>query len=232
MTFVRIGLWRSGKPLQRNVLMQSIKDPLTLQALLFPLCRRLLLLRGLLRKSRTPRPPLLLPLFLQKGRLRGRVSGCTWCCFPWGFLSSVHGRAVLVAGLVARAFARLPVRCQAVESVVGGTRLDHCLPVCGRSGISRSLRTAFGPVEFAHARFLCLISLGLWISTDPVGISLGVTCRSLLTSTGLGGNVCDPLLVGEVAVTTRCHTISLVALVRSRVRSLLSSDRLRSRDRS
>ena len=75
MTYVRIGLRRSGKLLLRNDLMLSAKDRLALQALLFPLLQRLLLVRGLLRKSRTRRLPLLLPPFLQKGRIRGGGGG-------------------------------------------------------------------------------------------------------------------------------------------------------------
>ena len=71
MTYVRIGLRRSGKLLLRNYLMLSAKDRLPLQALLFPLRRRLLLVRGLLQKSRTLRLPLLLPPSLQKGGIRG-----------------------------------------------------------------------------------------------------------------------------------------------------------------
>ena len=67
MTFAGIGLRRSGKPLLKNVLMQNVRDQLTLQALLFPLRRRLLLVRGLLRKSRTPWLPLLPPPPLQEG---------------------------------------------------------------------------------------------------------------------------------------------------------------------
>ena len=88
VTYVRIGLWRSGKPLRRNALLLGAKDLLALQALRFPLRQRLLLVRGLLRKSRTLRLPLL-PPSLQKGGVRGgEVSACPLYCFPWGFLSS------------------------------------------------------------------------------------------------------------------------------------------------
>ena len=69
MTFVRIGLWRSGKPLRKNALMLGAKDLLALQALRFPLHHRLLLVRGLLWKPRTLRL-LLLPPSLQKGGVR------------------------------------------------------------------------------------------------------------------------------------------------------------------
>ena len=123
----------------------------------------------------------------------------------------VRGRAVLMAGLVARALTPLPVRGQAVESVMGGTRLDRCLPVCGRGRIGRSLWTAIDPVELARAWFLAVIGLGLWIATDLIRIALGVTGHCLLTATGLGRSVHDPLLVGEVAVTARGHAIPLVA---------------------
>ena len=74
MTFVWVGRLRSGKLLRRNAL---IKIESVLHALQprFPLRRRLLLVRGLLRKSCALRPlPLLLPS-LQEGRLRGRGLG-------------------------------------------------------------------------------------------------------------------------------------------------------------
>ena len=68
--------------------------------------------------------------------------------------------------------------------------------------------------------FLGVIGLGLRITTDPVEIALDVTGRGLLTATGLSKSVRDPLLVGEVAVTARGHSIPLVALVRA-IASLL-----------
>ena len=119
-----------------------------------------------------------------------------------------------MAGLVA--LVPLPARGQAVESIVGGTRLDRCLPVCGCGRIGRGLRAATDSVEFAHARFLGVIGLGLRIATDPVGITLSVTGRDLLTTTGLGKSVCDLLLVGELAVTACGQAIPLVALVTAR----------------
>ena len=112
---------------------------------------------------------------------------------------------------------------------MGVTHLDRCLPVSGRGGIDRGLRTAIGPVEFACARFLGVIGLGLRTATDPVGIALGMTGRGLLTASGLGGSVRDPFLVGEVE---RSRDHPRRSCERSRVRSLLSSDRSRSRDRS
>ena len=69
MTFVLSGLRRSGKPLRRKDHTQK-GSAHALQAL-FPLRRRLLPVRGLLRKSSTPRHPLLLLPSLQEGRLRG-----------------------------------------------------------------------------------------------------------------------------------------------------------------
>ena len=74
MTFVLDGRLRSGKLLRRNALIKAKSVLHALQAR-FPLRRRLLLVRGLLRKSCTLRPlPLLLPS-LQEGRLRGRGLG-------------------------------------------------------------------------------------------------------------------------------------------------------------
>ena len=100
------------------------------------------------------------------------------------------GRVALVTGLVA--LSPLPARSQAVESVVGVTHLDCCLPVNGRGVIDRCLQTAIDPVEFASARFL------------------DVTGRGLLTATD---RVHDPLFAREVAVTGRGHAIPLAALV-------------------
>ena len=51
------------------------------------------------------------------------------------------GQVALVTGLVALALAPLPARGQAVESVVGATRLDRCLPVSDRGVNDRSLWT-------------------------------------------------------------------------------------------
>ena len=95
----------------------------------------------------------------------------------------------------------------------------------------RGLLTAIGCIAFALAR--CLgetgrgprtatglagIALGvtgrhLLVATGLAGIALGVTGRDLLIATGLGGSVRDPLLVGEVDMTTLGHAIPLAALV-------------------
>ena len=69
MTFVLGGLRRSGSNLLKNALTLN-KSAHSLQAL-FPLRRRLLPVRGLLRKSCSPGLPLLLLTSLQEGRLRG-----------------------------------------------------------------------------------------------------------------------------------------------------------------
>ena len=79
-------------------------------------------------------------------------------------------------------------RGQAVESIVGRTRLGRCPPASGCG-----LLTAIGLVALAR----CL-----------AGIALGVIGRSLLPATAHDGSVRDPLLVREVAVTG-----SLAALV-------------------
>ena len=115
------------------------------------------------------------------------------------------GRAALVAGLDDLALALLPARGQAVESVVAGTRLGRCPPACGRG-----LLTAISRVAFALARCLGETGRGPRAAT---GIALGVTGRDLLLATGLNGSVRDPLLIGEVDVTTRGHATPLAALV-------------------
>ena len=76
MTFVLRGLRCSGKPLRRKDHTQK-GSAHAFQAL-FPLRRRLLPVRGLLRKSGTHRHPLLLLPSLQEGRLRrgGGGGGC------------------------------------------------------------------------------------------------------------------------------------------------------------
>ena len=109
------------------------------------------------------------------------------------------------------------------------TRLDRCLPVSGRGGINHGLRTAIDPVDFARARFLGVIGLSLRTATDPVGITLGVTVRGLLTATGHGESIRDPMFAREVAVTGRSHAIPLAV---RRVRPPLASDCSRSGDRS
>ena len=68
MNFVLGGLRRSGNNLRKNTLTLN-KSAHALQAL-FPLCRRLLPVRELLRKSCSPGLPLLLLPSLQEGRIR------------------------------------------------------------------------------------------------------------------------------------------------------------------
>ena len=126
------------------------------------------------------------------------------------------GRAAPVAGLGDLALAPLPARGQAVESVVAGTRLGRCPPACGRGVTGCGLLTAIGRVAFALARCLGEIGRGLRTATTLVGIALGVTGHDLRIATGLGGSVCDPLVVGEVTVTARDHVIPLAALVTAR----------------
>ena len=116
-------------------------------------------------------------------------------------------RAAPVAGLSDLALAPLPARGQAVESVVDGTRLGRCPPACGRG-----LLTAIGRVAFALARCLGETGRSLRTATGLAGIALGVTGRDLLLATDLDWSVRDPPR-------------------RSRVRSPLSSDRSRSKDK-
>ena len=88
MTFVLIGLRRSGNFLRGSVRTKKGRNHRALQAL-FPRRHRLLPARKLLREFRSlGLPPLLFPA-LQVGRIRGEVvSGCTWCCVSGGFLPS------------------------------------------------------------------------------------------------------------------------------------------------
>ena len=295
MTFVLSGLRRSGKPLRRKDHTQKGSTH-ALQAL-FPLHRRLLPLRGLLRKSSTPGHPLLLPS-LQEGRLRVGGGGLgmhlvlrpvrlslllldlgparwvdvslvprpvrarallsplllrelgrgellvhsgrplpaplprlplpahhsTLCnmvsreslrrsapilnppVFPdlrieeqGRIVGPALGRPALVTGPIDLALALLPARGQAVESVVGGSRLFRYPPASALGETGRGPRTA----------------------TGLAGIALGVTGHCLRTTTGCGlrtttGSVDssrDPLLVGEVAVPARGHEIPLAALM-------------------
>ena len=111
------------------------------------------------------------------------------------------GRAAPVTGLGVLALTPLPARGQAVGSVISGTRLGRCPPVCGRGHL-----TAIGRVAFALARCLGEIGRCLRIATALVGIALigialGVTGCVLRSATDHGMSVRDPLLVGEVAVT-------------------------------
>ena len=71
------------------------------------------------------------------------------------------------------------------------------------------------------------------IATGLAATALDVTGRVLQTATDRADSICDPLLVGEVVVTVLGHAIPLTALVtgeRSRVWSLPSSDRSRSKE--
>ena len=294
MTFVLSGLQRSGNLLLRRDLMQK-GNVHALQAL-FPLRRRLLPVRGLLRKSRTPdllgmhlvlcpvglpllpldlgpvrgvevplvacpvrASALLSPLLLRELR-RGELlvrSGCplpallpqlplpthhctlcevvSWESLrrsapvrdpsvfpdPWieeqgRIVQPALSRAALVAGLVDLALAPLPVRGQAVESVVGGTRLGRCPPASGCGVTGHGLLTAIGHVAFVLACCLGETGRSPRTATGLAGIALDVTGCDLLITTGLGRSVRDPLLVGEVAVIARCHAIPLAALLTAR----------------
>ena len=78
----------------------------------------------------------------------------------------------------------------------------------------RDLRIAPAPVAFA----LALGETGLYprIDTGLAETALDVTGRGLLTATDPVDSVRDTLLAGELAVTVRGHTISLVVLVTAR----------------
>ena len=117
-------------------------------------------------------------------------------------------RPALVTGPVDLALALLPARGQAVESVVGGSRLGRCPPVSGRDVTGRGLRTTIGRVALALA--LSETGHGPRTATGLAGIALGVTGRGLWTATDHVDSARDPLLVGEVAV------IPLAALVTAR----------------
>ena len=110
------------------------------------------------------------------------------------------GRPALVTGLVDLALAPLPARGQAVESIVGGTRLVRCPPACGRGGTGRSLLTAIGRVVFAPVWCLGEIGCGLRTATALVRVALDGTGRDLWIATGLGESVRNPLLVGPFVV--------------------------------
>ena len=101
----------------------------------------------------------------------------------------VHGRVVLVTVAVVLALAPLPVRGQKVESVEGGHRRGHSLPMCGCVKVGRGLLTAIALGVYA-------LLLG---ETGLAEIALGVTGRGLLTTTGHVVSVCVPQLTGEVA---------------------------------
>ena len=118
------------------------------------------------------------------------------------------GRPALVTGPVDLALALLPARGQAVESIVGGSRLGRCPPASGRDVTGCDLRTAIGRVAFTLA--LGVTGCGPRTAT---GIALGVTGHSLRTATNHFDSARDPLLVGEVAMTAHRHAIPLAALV-------------------
>ena len=124
-----------------------------------------------------------------------------------------HGRTALVTGPVVLALALLTARCQAVESVRGGTRLDRCPPASGHGVTGRGLRTAPGRgLQTAPGRVVFALALGETghdpqIDTGLAETAFDVPGGGLLTATGHADSVRVPLLAGEVAVTVRCHVI-------------------------
>ena len=92
-----------------------------------------------------------------------------------------RGRTALVTVAVVLALSPLPVRGQEVESVEGGRLLGRCPPASGRD---------------------------LRINTGLAKIAIGVTSCGLRTATNHVGSVRVPLLVGELVITARGHTIS------------------------
>ena len=105
--------------------------------LFLPLRRCPILMRGLLRKSRTPGLHLLLPPSLQKGGLRWGDLGMPLCCFPRVFLSS---RSTLVQREGWRSLWSL-VRCTGARFCLLGSFVDwgsrscflaadSCYPLC------------------------------------------------------------------------------------------------------
>ena len=141
----------------------------------------------------------------------------------------VLGRTALAIAPVVLALALLTARGQAVGSVRGGSRLDRCPPANGRDVIGLGVRTA--PDHVAFALGLGEIGHDPRIATGLSATALDVTGRVLRTATDPIDSIRDPLLVGEVIVTVRCHAIPLATRdrSRSRVRSLPSSDRSRSK---
>ena len=116
-----------------------------------------------------------------------------------------RGRTALVTVAVVLALSPLPVRGQEVESVKGGRLLGRCPPASGRD-----LRIA--PALDACALVLGETGLDPRIDTGLAEIAIDVTGRGLLTATDHVGSVRVPLLVGELVVTARGHTISRIVL--------------------
>ena len=95
------------------------------------------------------------------------------------------GQTAVVTGPVVPALALLTARCQAVESVGGGPRLDRCPPVSGRS-----LRTAPDHIAF-------VLALGETGHDPQIATALDVTGRGLRTATDRVNSVRDPLPPGR-----------------------------------
>ena len=167
MTFVLDGRCRSGKLLQRNTVTKTGSVRHSFQAL-FPLLRRLLLMRGLLWKSCALRPLLLLLPFLQEGRLRVGGLGMHLVLRPVRLplldLGPARGVEVFLVAHPVRASALLPPRLLRERGrgkllVRGGRPLPAPLPwlplpahhstlcdVVGRESLRRSAPVLDPPV--------------------------------------------------------------------------------------
>ena len=126
----------------------------------------------------------------------------------------VLGRTALTIAPVVLALALLTARGQAVGSVRGESRLDRCPPANGRDVLGLGVRTA--PDHIAFALGLGEIGRDPRIATGLSATALDVTGRVLRTATDPIDSIRDPLLVGEVIVTVRCHAIPLATLVTAR----------------
>ena len=143
MAYVRIGLRRGGRFLQ--TIFCWCKYLFSPFRLFLPLRRCPFLMRGLLRKSRTPGLPLLLPPSLQKGGMRGggEVSGCPCVASrgssspPAQLLSSERGGGALGRSFGARELASV----SSVHSWTGGPGFA----LLRQTPSTRSVRLALPP---------------------------------------------------------------------------------------
>ena len=217
MTFLLSGLRRSGKPLRRKDHTQKGSSH-ALQAL-FPMRRKLLPVRGLLRKSITLRHPLLLLPSLQEGRLRGGGGG-SWdapgaasheaSSLPARFRSSERGGGV--SGCLSGARERAPVFSTPSVAEGGGGGL-----LLVRSGLPMPAPLTLSPLPAYHSILCDVVSQeslrrSAPVLDPPVFPDLRIEEQGRIAGLALGwpALVAIPIVLALALLTARSQVVESV----------------------